>query len=69
MHGQQNVIDRNMLLSTYNNTLGIIDQHYALIITHLLLRLLHVSAFICHLQGAFCILLSCLKGRNDNVVV
>jgi hypothetical protein len=36
---------------------------------YLLLRLLHVSAFICHLQGAFCILMSYLKGRNGCVVV
>jgi hypothetical protein len=36
---------------------------------YLLLRLLHVSAFICHLQGASFILMSYLKGRNGYVVV
>jgi hypothetical protein len=50
--------------------LGIIYQHCAsLSLLYLLLRLLHVSAFICHLQGASCILLSYLKGRNGYVVV
>jgi hypothetical protein len=33
-------------------------------ILYLLLRLLHVSAFICHLQGASGILLSYLKGSG-----
>jgi hypothetical protein len=36
---------------------------------NLLLWLLHVSALLCHLQGASFILMSYLKGRNGCVVV
>jgi hypothetical protein len=42
---------------------------HCLSLLYLLLRLLHVSAFMCHLQGGSCILMSYLKGRNGYVVV
>jgi hypothetical protein len=36
---------------------------------YLLLRLLHVSAFICHIQGASCVLMNYVNRRSGYVVV
>jgi hypothetical protein len=44
-------------------------MHWVITLLYLIRSLLHVSAFICHLQGASCIFMSYLRGRNGCVVV